>query len=436
MAVALLFAACAKETAPEKTGKKMVFKAGLAEVKSTASATGAFAWSEGDRIYAFDIWGMTRSFTLSKGAGTKNAEFTSDEEIDGVSGYAFAGAGDIYSWGGVYRYYLTSYYGDNEVGQTHSPMIATIPEGPNPSLAFRHLCGLIKVTLKGFTGTLSSVRLVSKDKSISGDFEIQNIGTENACIETMNSGDNEVNYSLYLNVDGDVDFYFPIPVGTYGGFTLYIEGQDKDYNKIDDTYEINKSVTIGRGELRTLERKVIARKELDNLNWMNNGDRFDSKEVIVRAVADDPSKGFVVSGVYGYPQIFVSGNAGTLKAGDHVFVGGTRAQTTMGYIYLAEGEATLLYMEKAYDYWATDITSSIDYYSAYNAEFVKVEGVVSTAGGKTVVKPAGAATGAEIYALGKGVSFTAATGETVTIEGYLVNKNEANFEVLVTNVYK
>ena len=184
LAVAILFASCAKETAPEKTGKRIVFKAGLADVKSTASATGAFAWSEGDRIYALDIWGVYQQFTLTKGAGTKNAEFTSDEEIEGVSGYAFAGSADVYSWGGVYNYYLTSYYDESEVGQTHSPMVATIPDGPNPSLAFKHLCGLIKVTLKGFTGTLTMVRLSSKDNAIAGDFIIQNIGTENACIET------------------------------------------------------------------------------------------------------------------------------------------------------------------------------------------------------------------------------------------------------------
>ena len=220
LAVAILFASCAKETAPEKTGKRIVFKAGLADVKSTASATGAFAWSEGDRIYALDIWGVYQQFTLTKGAGTKNAEFTSDEEIDGVSGYAFAGSADVYSWGGVYNYYLTSYYDENEVGQTHSPMVATIPDGPNPSLAFKHLCGLIKVTLKGFTGILTMVR----------------------------------HYSMYKDVAGDIDFYFPVPVGEYGGFTIYMEGHDSSYNKFIDTYEIDKSVTISRGELRTVER--------------------------------------------------------------------------------------------------------------------------------------------------------------------------------------
>lgn len=254
LAVAILFASCAKETAPEKTGKRIVFKAGLADVKSTASATGAFAWSEGDRIYALDIWGVYQQFTLTKGAGTKNAEFTSDEEIEGVSGYAFAGSADVYSWGGVYNYYLTSYYDESEVGQTHSPMVATIPDGPNPSLAFKHLCGLIKVTLKGFTGILTMVRLSSKDNAIAGDFIIQNIGTENACIETDEYGDREINYSMYKDVAGDIDFYFPVPVGEYGGFTIYMEGHDGSYNKFIDTYEIDKSVTISRGELRTVER--------------------------------------------------------------------------------------------------------------------------------------------------------------------------------------
>jgi hypothetical protein len=59
---------------------------------------------------------------------------------------------------------------------------------------------------------------------------------------------------MYKDVARDIDFYFAVPVGEYGGFTIYMEGHDSSYNKFIDTYEIDKSVTISRGELRTVER--------------------------------------------------------------------------------------------------------------------------------------------------------------------------------------
>lgn len=435
LAVAILFAGCAKETEPEKTGTKMVLKAGIADLKSTASASGGFAWSEGDVIYAFDIWNNPQPFSLTSGAGTKNAEFTSDAEVDGLSGYAFFVDESPYSWGGRYQVSLTNYYGDSDLGKTHSPMIAAIPEGTNPSLAFKHLCGLVKVTVKGLNGTLTRVSLQSHDNPISGSFDIQDVGQATARIETEpESGSTQIDYNLYKEVSSDIDIYFPVPVGTYSGFTISVEGRDDSYNDIQDNLTIDRSVTIARGELRTVEMKVVARYELDRLAWMTNGEPFHSKVVVVRAVADNPSLGYVVGGPYGSPTYFVSGNAGTLFPGHNVLVGGIRAQTESGYVYVAEGTYELVYTDKDATYFPYDITTSIDYYSADAAEFVQVTGVVSTVGGKKVITPEGATTGVEVYALGKGVTMSASDGETKMVQGYLIDKKAANFQMLVTRI--
>ena len=412
----------------------MVLKAGVADVKSTASATGAFAWSENDRIFAFDVWSNTQVFRLTAGAGTNNAEFTSENPVDGLRGYAFLADDSPFVWSNQCNLYMTPYYGDEAIGMTHSPMIAAIPSGSSPTLAFKHLCGLIKLTIKGFSGQLYKVSLTSLDKPIAGNLDVTDYGTDNARIEAQDGGDKTIEYSVSRSIDGDIDFYFPVPVGTYQGFQFKVEYRTSK-SEIYNYLNIDREVTIARGELRTAEMTVVPSTELSDILYAEDGKVFHTTLSVVSAVAEDPSKGYVITGEFGYPSVYVSGNAGTLRPGCRVYVSGKKETSERGFAYLSDASYELLYIDSERDMTPWNITSQIDYFTAYSAEYVQVTGVATTVGSSLRFIPTGATKGVDVYALGKGVTLSAKAGDEVTLIGFVVDQDEdKNVQMLVTQV--
>lgn len=255
---------CIKEVPVVDDGADyMVLTASAApSLRSTASPEGLFAWQEGDCIRIVDEWSSWQLFNLTSGAGTGSAEFTSENKISAIGDYAFfLGSGyDIpyYSDQG-FCLYMPDYYGYSPEGRTYSPMVALVPKDEHPSLAFKHLAGLIKLTVKGIGGYLYSVKLTSKGFPISGVFPIQDLGSDNPRIDASiwdenASGSKDIWYYAYEPIPGgEAVLYFPVPTGLYDGFTFTVSADDVNLGNTTIVLDIDRSIQIEAGDLRTVE---------------------------------------------------------------------------------------------------------------------------------------------------------------------------------------
>lgn len=262
---AILFAACAKEAAPETTEKPtvdpkeglapgtLVLKAGFeAPVVTGAPATkvnvsdaGSLSWKTGDEIAVWTSNGESGkfcTFSLYTGNGEQTATFTGTPD-DGYSVSTLAvypaSAAKSYEGGTLTVSYPDSYeYGDGTANVRMAAYFSDVEDG----LTFKHLGGLIRFSISNIPSDVNCFRLTS-DKPLSGDFAV----TSAKEVVSSVAGADEVEISFEAGSVTDRQFAIPVPVGSYN-LTAGL------YAKEGDNYTLcNKSV-------RTTS-KEIARKD-------------------------------------------------------------------------------------------------------------------------------------------------------------------------------
>lgn len=225
MAVALLFAACAREDFKSTNGEGKVFTATIGQITRTAIAdneTGAKVnWVAGDEI---TINGVTYVAAPDASDATK-AVFTKKNEADAdpepVNGKYYAVYGCTFAaetaTGTLQNYQEYSADGAN------APMYA---ESENTVLDFNNICGLLEITLKG-TATVSGIKVSSGNLATSGGFSI-------ADGQTAQLSDKSVKYTVSLNCGDGValsstgtKFYVAIPAGEYEALTVKAVASDR-----------------------------------------------------------------------------------------------------------------------------------------------------------------------------------------------------------------
>ena len=189
-------------------------------------------WSEGDQIAVFLNGGSNATaFTLSEGAGSKQAEFTGE------------GKGDKYV--AFYPYKMvSSMSGDNvrinlpleqeyQVGTFASGTFPMLASAESPNLSFYNLASILRLSI---TGKHSVTRIVFK----SAKSDIKVCGQATASVSgnklTVTSSGKD---SLVLTVPGvklsesqPTDFYLVLPPQTYkGGFTVRVYTNERYMDK-------------------------------------------------------------------------------------------------------------------------------------------------------------------------------------------------------------
>ena len=273
---AIIFAAaltvvmgCARESfAPANVtdeGEKVVLRATVApQTRSAVSTTGEFSWQYGDTI-AVKLAGTTgfTPFNLTDGAGTKVAEFTS--LVPGVSVEKVAVMpSDIAVSAGTD---LTIHIPQDrvfEADRTFSPMAATFSGEDAGGLQFKHMSGLLAVTINHVPRGAGWFYVRSNSVQLYGDFTIKDYADEEDLIipaGPLPSG--KTSSGLWIEIPeelqgtGPVTFYAPLPVGDYPDLQFGILDEYTYY--YEETKCVYENLHVDRGEMLT--------KTIDNNDW-------------------------------------------------------------------------------------------------------------------------------------------------------------------------
>ena len=221
-AAVLSIVACQKEmpVAPEGNYTVRASRESAAGTKSTVSDDGAFAWSAGDAI---GLWNGKKFCKLTtKNGGSSTAVFGETMEGTAQSYAVFPFALNAKVESGTVKVTLPSSY-EWKSGETNSPMLAECGENPS-SLTFKHLGGLVKVSVKNVPADAAKFVLTA-DKDIAGEYSVTADG-ENKIIKTAGDGAGKsVEFTFTAGNATEMAFYVPVPVGDYK-FTVALQKED------------------------------------------------------------------------------------------------------------------------------------------------------------------------------------------------------------------
>lgn len=174
--------------------------------KATVSDLGAFSWSAGDAIGLYDGRSGNSFSKLTTAESGTTVTFTGTvvgtPSNCAIFPYAIAKTPtsvklpDTYQW---------------KAGDVQAAMIAPYNAS---GLSFKHLGGIIKVSLKNVPPTATKFVLTA-DNDITGDFAIATVSGNNQISSSPNTGKNSVAFTFAAGTATDMAFYVPVPVGNY-----------------------------------------------------------------------------------------------------------------------------------------------------------------------------------------------------------------------------
>ena len=190
---------------------------------SINSTSGEFTWSKGDAI---GIWNGS-SFQKLTTQDDKKASATFSGLVSGtLSDYAVypSAIGKSVSGSDVTVSLPAEY--EWEKGEAAAPMLAAYNTS---SLSFKHLGGVVMVTLKNVPATAAKFVLTA-DKDIWGEYTVTSDGE----IQTAGSSDkNEVAFTFSNTAATDMEFYVPVPVGEYIFGIKLLDSEDNELMSMD-----------------------------------------------------------------------------------------------------------------------------------------------------------------------------------------------------------
>lgn len=235
-AVAILFCSCQKENNAPTDVAGVTFTATVDGItKTTLGTDNQVLWENGDEI---SINGKTYR---TSDAGSTSASFSA------VAGEAAANAS-----GAAY----TAFYPASISGMT-LPKVQTygglrnIPmyaESDGTALAFKNLCGIIELRVKG-SKNVKSILMTSSNMTFSGTFTLEETdGVKAAKTGTSKAGVVlDCGTGVTLTEDGTI-FRIAAPAGTYKGLKIQITATD------DSIYEVTSSadITVVRSHIKPI----------------------------------------------------------------------------------------------------------------------------------------------------------------------------------------
>uniref|UniRef100_UPI004057B87B hypothetical protein n=1 Tax=Alistipes sp. TaxID=1872444 RepID=UPI004057B87B len=216
------------------------------------NATYALTWAVDDQISVNGE--ISDKLTAANGAGTANATFTFDGELETPYFIAYPAAEKNNQ---VVFPAEQNYNEENPIENGVTVMYGYSENGKNISI--NHLTGLLKIGVKG-TATLASACISTVDrKPIAGTFnakyDVEKETLELTSAETVNV----INYSfgggLELNSEKAQYFYVSVPAGTYD--ELYVLLEDVDGGIMRATVAATSKKPIDAGDVREFSSDLV-----------------------------------------------------------------------------------------------------------------------------------------------------------------------------------
>lgn len=264
----LLLAGCARNPGEEK-GLTQTFKA-TSEFSTRTSLDGLnVLWSSADCISVFSSSCTGGEiFTIDPADdGKSEASFSGSSVGDGPWYAIYPGDGASSMADGAISLFLpgTQHYSKDSFGSLDNPMVAV---SSTNSLAFKNLCGVLVLKLKG-SGVVKSISLTTSEQealwgqcSVSTDYvsepELVLTGTVDEPRRTLTL---DCAQGVELG-DEAVQFYFVLPPGTLsGGFSVSVS--DAEGNEF--VKESKTSLTTSRGSIKRMADLVC---KLGDAGWL------------------------------------------------------------------------------------------------------------------------------------------------------------------------
>lgn len=205
-------------------------------------------WTEGDRIGVF-VEGSTAPIPFTYSGTTDDvANFTGNSIPQGKIIAAYYPYNETASLEGTTL--TVELPGDYDYSENHTdgPMIGQ-PDGEN-ILYFKHLCGLLEVTINDIPAGAAKLAVESSSESspdLYGKFRIPDITAVAPVLKDNTDGRQRINYQFTSDLTGqDRTFYIPLPPASY---PLEISLRDDSDNKI---WSKKTTVTIKRRTITEL----------------------------------------------------------------------------------------------------------------------------------------------------------------------------------------
>jgi len=215
--------------------------------RTTVNTKNEVLWTKNDRIGVFGDQNTSNvPFTLSSVPNETSAEFKGTLQKNEIPLFAYYPyQAEASCTDKTLHFTLPSSY--EYAGNSNAPMIGIKNEEGN--LIFKHLCGLLKVTISNLSGDISQFKVTAEGEhpqNIAGTVRVQDITAENPILE-VEEGTTTVTLNITANyfVSNNV-FFVPLPVGTYE--RLVVSLIDKDGNttleKSISNLEIKRAVIL------------------------------------------------------------------------------------------------------------------------------------------------------------------------------------------------
>ena len=224
------------------------------QTRTSVTDEGVFSWSAGDQVWLQTTNGSVVG-TLSSGAGTSRASFSTGAFIGDLTGKAVYPYNASHSISGEELSFVlpASYDLGSNLTNTNAAMYGVDDNG---TIRFNHLAGVMRFVFRNAPVGTDKFQ-ITLDKKINGTFAADL--TEVLPVIETSAASSESEKSVTLNFDAlqsvsDICLYVPLPVGTYTTLGLEIWAGDKSLwsysntvtNKIDrKTLKLMPAVNMG-----------------------------------------------------------------------------------------------------------------------------------------------------------------------------------------------
>ncbi len=218
------------------------------ETRATLADNGALTWDAEESIGMYTSANKFEKMTTSEGGATATFKGLMEGKATTCAVYPYSIAKSLSSDKVTVELPAERNWEANKVDP---PMLATFSESNPSSLTFKHLGGLVKITLKGVPAKYTSFSFIA-DKAIVGSFEAGVNDSEPKISSTAESSTNNTLKFTFSNTDAtDMDFYIPVPVGSYN-FSIKLAAES------GESLEKSGKVSVERGKYHSLAALTIS----------------------------------------------------------------------------------------------------------------------------------------------------------------------------------
>ena len=280
--------------------------------RTAVDENGGVTWVETDAIGVFGTKTKNAKFE-STGAGA-NVTFvgeleSSNEELT-LAYYPYDENASLD--GNSLSFTLPSEY--TYTGESNAPMLGT--KQTDGTFSFKHLCGLLKVTVKNMPENAKRLFVLSEETDekeapfITGDVTVNDVTADGATLSITKNGGREVSIDLKnVSAQETYTFFIPVPVGEYPKLSvkLEIDNGGVGFEKSVSNVTMKRALMMDMALIDIMDETINAKEVVISVDMDNTNGLYVSSFIDEVSLEDNNCSVDVITN--GLPQfIFVSEN--------------------------------------------------------------------------------------------------------------------------------